>query len=401
MSKIVVPLERLLHAGQLEVYRSPARFKVVAAGRRWRKTSLGALVAILKALNGGIAWHIFPSYPMSQVGWRMLKGLSRQVPGSIVNKSDRMVVFASGGIAQIRSADDPDSLRGEGLDQVVIDEAAIVQEVVWTEAIRPALTDKLGDALFLGTPKGLNWFWRLWEYAKSSGDPTWQAFQFPTGNNPDISPEEIELAKSTEPLRIHRQELGAEFLQDGAGVFRGVTEAATSKHADHPVKGHEYIFGVDWGKHNDFTAVQVLDATEHALVAIDRFNEINYTLQSGRLHALYDKYRPSIIVAERNAAGEPIIERLLEDGLPVVPFTTTNVSKSSAIEALALAIETRELRILPDPVLIAELQAFESERLPSGLLRYAAPAGMHDDTVMALAMAWHGIGSSEPILRWM
>jgi hypothetical protein len=90
--------------------------------------------------------------------------------------------------------------------------------------------------------------------------------------------------------------------------------------------------------------------------------------------------------------GDPICEDLARDGVPIQPFQTTQASKILAIEALALAFERGELKILPDETLVGELQAFESERLPSGLSRYAAPAGMHDDSVMALAMAYSGLG---------
>ena len=91
--------------------------------------------------------------------------------------------------------------------------------------------------------------------------------------------------------------------------------------------------------------------------------------------------------------GEPLIEQMQREGLPVQPFTTTNASKQQAVDALALAFERGEIEILPDRTLIGELQAFEARRLPSGLLRYEAPQGMHDDTVIALALAWQGLDS--------
>jgi hypothetical protein len=81
----------------------------------------------------------------------------------------------------------------------------------------------------------------------------------------------------------------------------------------------------------------------------------------------------------------------------VQAFTTTNASKTQAIEALALAFERSELAILADPVLVGELQAYERERLPSGMMRYSAPEGLHDDTVMALALAWQGMQSNQPL----
>jgi hypothetical protein len=106
------------------------------------------------------------------------------------------------------------------------------------------------------------------------------------------------------------------------------------------------------------------------------------------LKAVSDCWRPQQIIAEQNSIGQPIIEQLTRDGLRIQPFTTTNVSKALAIGALALAFERGDIRILNDRVLLAELVAYQGETTPSGLLRYGAAPGQHDDTVMALAMAW-------------
>jgi hypothetical protein len=86
------------------------------------------------------------------------------------------------------------------------------------------------------------------------------------------------------------------------------------------------------------------------------------------------------------------VELLQRKGLPITPFVTTNATKASAIEGLSLAFERGEIKIIPDTTLIGELQAYEAQRLPSGALRYGAPEGMHDDTVMALALAWNDEG---------
>jgi hypothetical protein len=99
----------------------------------------------------------------------------------------------------------------------------------------------------------------------------------------------------------------------------------------------------------------------------------------------------AVFTVQQNSVGQPVIEQLDRDGLPIQPFTTTNASKAQAIEALALAFERGEIRILNDPVLVSELVAYQAERLPSGLLRYGAPGSQHDDAVMALAMAWTAV----------
>lgn len=378
-----------LHPGQRRVAIHPARFHLTICGRRWGKTRLGALLCIRTAADGGRAWWVAPSYKMSKVGWRLIRRLAVQVPGADIQKAELSVAFPNGGEIQVRSADNPDSLRGEGLDFVVMDECAFMHEEAWTEALRPALSDRKGRALFISTPKGRNWIWRLWQRCIDEHDPEWHGWQLPTSDNPYIDPAEIEAARRGLPERIFAQEYLAQFLDDAGGVFRRVMDAATATAQAGHIGGHEYVIGADWGRQQDFTALAVLDVTKSELVALERFNQIDYAIQVGRLQALAERFHPRAIVAEANSIGLPVIEQLQRAGLPVVPFTTTAASKQIAIDALTLAFERGSLRIIPDPVLIAELQAYEAERLPSGMLRYGAPAGMHDDTVMALALAWH------------
>jgi len=182
----------------------------------------------------------------------------------------------------------------------------------------------------------------------------------------------------------------ADFIDDAGSVFRRVMDCVSDDIPEGVQDGHEYVIGVDWGKHEDFTVFCVLDSTDGRCVSLQRHRRVDYSRQRASLSVLCDRFAPQSVVAERNAMGEPIIEQLQADGLPVRPFTTTNASKAQAIEALALAFEQGAITIPNDPVLIGELQAFSAKRLPSGMLRYEAPAGMHDDCVMALALAWHG-----------
>jgi phage terminase large subunit-like protein len=380
-----------LHEGQQTVAQHPARFQILACGRRWGKTRLGSLRCIATALQGGRAWWVAPSYPMASIGWRLIKRLSMQIPGVEKREVDRLLDFPGTGSVQVKSADNPDSLRGEGLDFLVMDECAFIKEAAWSEALRPALSDRQGHALFISTPKGRNWFWRLWQTGQDDLEHGWQSWRFPTAENPYIAGEEIDSARQNLPERIFAQEYLAEFVEDAGSVFRRVMDAATAVAQDSAQEGHEYVMGVDWGKHNDFTVIAVLDTHTNGLVYMDRFNQIDYQVQIGRLRALCEKFRPDTIIAERNAMGEPLIEQLQREGLPVQAFVTTNASKTEAIDALALGFERGDVKILPDSVLIGELQAYEMERLPSGLLRYSAPEGMHDDTVMALALGWHAI----------
>ncbi len=390
MTTAIVRIDAHPHIGQRRVHDDPARFKVLACGRRWGKTRLGVHECLDVAAQGGRAWWVSPSYKTGEVGWRPLRDMGAKI-GAEVRRVDRQINLPGAGSVTVRSADNPDSLRGEGLDFVVLDECAFISEDAWLEALRPALSDRQGGAMFISTPKGRNWFWRLWQRGQDGDDGEWASWHFPTSDNPYIPDSEIEAARLDMPDRFFRQEYLAEFMDDAGGVFRHVMEAATATAQDERIPdGRQYVIGADWAQHQDFTVLAVIDLEKMALVHLDRFREIDYTIQSQRLGALAEKFKPVSIISEINAMGQPIAERLQRDGLPVVPFTTTNATKAAAIDALALAFERGDIRILNDSVLIGELQAYEMSRTKTGLRSFNAPEGMHDDTVIALALAWQG-----------
>lgn len=392
-----------LHPDQLKVANHPARFKVLACGRRWGKTRLGVLLCLKTALEGKMAWWVGPTYKTAEIGWRLLTRLAREVPTARVRLSDKTVVIGDG-MVQIRSGHEPDSLRGEGLDWLVMDEGAYIEERAWSEVLRASLADKVGGAMFISTPAGRNWFFRLFSI---NDGITWKSFNFPTSSNPYIKSEEIAAAKKSLPEFVFRQEFLAEFIHDGIGVFRNIHTSDSVLLG--PIARTNYVFGVDWGKFKDFTVITVIDADRNAVVKIDRFNMIDYQLQLKRLMSLYQTYRPVKVVAEANAMGTPLIEQLERAGLPIEGFTTTNASKKIIVEDIALALENNHLTLIPHKALTDELLAFETSRTPSGLLRYSAPEGVHDDCVISLALAWYARQSREanilqvvdnPVANW-
>jgi hypothetical protein len=394
ISKATIQINASPHPGQAKVHTSLARYKVLSAGRRWGKTRLGVFECLDVAARGGRAWWVAPTYKMTEVGWRPLRKLSAQL-GAEVRKVERQVILPTGGEVTVRSADNPDTLRGEGLDFVVIDECAFMQEEVWTEALRPALSDRQGKAMFISTPAGRNWFWRLWQRGLGD-DPAWQSWQLPTSDNPYIKPEEIEAARESLPELTFQQEYLATFLEGEGVVFRNIlacmkaTETTPDQHA-----GHVIIAGLDWAKQHDFTCTSIGCATCKVEVARDRFNKIDYVFQRDRLKELYKQWRVSKILAESNSIGEPNLEMLQRDGFPVIGFETTASSKPPLIENLALSFERTEWQFQADPIWTAELEAFERKVSPvTGRSQYGAPEGAnsHDDTVIARAlMAWQAM----------
>ena len=350
------------------------------------------------ALHGkAVAWFA-PNYRLLSEVWRELQTTLRPVVAGL-NQQDRRLELHGGGSIEMWSLDSPDAGRGRAYASVVVDEAAMVLnlEHAW-HSIRPMLTDLQGEAWFLSTPKGMNYFKALFDRGQDPERLDWASWQMATGENPYIGPAEIESARLDMTESAFNQEYLALFVNWEGSVFRRVGEAATVMAKASSEAGHDYVIGCDWGRSNDYTVLIVLDTTAHAVVALDRSNRVDYALQCERLKALCEKWQPQQIIAEQNSIGQPVIEQLTREGLRVQPFTTNNASKAQAIEALALAFERSDIRILNDPVLVSELVAFQAERLPSGLLRYGAPGGQHDDTVMALAIAWTAVSGQQRLV---
>ena len=178
-----------LHPGQLDVFETKARFKVVAAGRRWGKTRFAAVELLTKALQehcwvnrhkrslrGMEAWYVAPTYDQAKdIVWGTLKDLA----GKLVVKTwenDGKLQLANGRCIQIKGSDRPDRLRGVGLSHVVLDEYASMKPQTWDTILRPTLADVGGSATFIGTPLGKNHFYDLYKgaYTKTG----WAAFHF-------------------------------------------------------------------------------------------------------------------------------------------------------------------------------------------------------------------------------
>ena len=181
-----------LHEKQIEIVEDQSRFKVLSAGRRWGKTLLGCWLCIAYALEGKRAWWVAPTYTMALEGWRELRQIAVDY-GVIVKEAERTIITPNGGMVSVRSADNPDRLRGAGLDFIVLDECAFIKEQTWTEVLRPTLSDRMGSALFISTPKGYNWFQRLFEDAQNREG--WATWTLPTSSNPLVPLSELEIAE--------------------------------------------------------------------------------------------------------------------------------------------------------------------------------------------------------------
>jgi predicted phage terminase large subunit-like protein len=207
---------------QQEVWSSPARFKVVAAGRRTGKTRLAAWTLVVNALQTkkGHVFYVAPTQGAARdILWKELLELAHPVvTGSHVN--NMQITLINGATISLKGADRPETMRGVSLKYVVIDEYATIKPDVWELILRPALSDQKGGALFIGTPAGRSHFYDLYKYAELGDDHEWAAWHFTSYDNPLIDPNEIEAAKRSMSSYAFRQEYMASFEAQGSEIFK-------------------------------------------------------------------------------------------------------------------------------------------------------------------------------------
>jgi Terminase large subunit, T4likevirus-type, N-terminal/Terminase RNaseH-like domain len=389
------------HENQIPIMYPTARFNVIAAGRRYGKTESQKLRAIYMALEGNIIWWVNPTFDNTTETWREFLAFFEPIAVK-VDRSRREILLANGG--SIRMVGANNFKRGSGIQHVFIDEAAFIDLAdLWDYQLRPMLLDNEDTgATFLSSTNGRNMFWTLYQRGLDPAEPDWQSWHFTSYDNPLLDPHEIEDIKRNTPERVFLQEYLAEFLEDGGAVFRNILACRYKEGQAIPTETRNpTVIGVDWARYRDYTVFYLMDTATHQVLDYDRFNQIDWTLQRGRLLTMANRWKCKQVIAEANSIGEPNIEELRKEGLQVTAFTTTAASKQQIINRLALTFEQNDITIPNDPVLIAELQAYTIDRLPGGNYRYSAPPGLHDDCVMALALAWHGVirGSRTEIIE--
>jgi len=385
------------HAGQIEIHKSTASRRVVACGVRWGKSLCAAaegLAASMQPKERSVGWVVAPTYELAdkvfrEVVYLATRYLRHRVYSLKENEKKIVLRNMSGGLSEIRgkSADNPVSLLGEGLDWCIVDEAARLKPSIWEGHLTQRLLDHKGWALLISTPRGKGWFYDL--YRRGQGDdPEFASWNYPSATNPYVDENMIEAERSRLPERVFRQEYQAEFLEGAGAVFRNVRECATGTFKD-PVSGQRYWGGLDLAKVEDFTVLVIMNEDREVVFA-DRFNRVDWEVQVGRVKTATDRYNRAVIYVDSTGAGEPVFEHLRRAGVCSQAYPFTQRSKAALIDQLAILFEQKRI-VLPQPHLwpegIDELESFEYAVTDSGTVRTGAPAGYHDDCVVALGLA--------------
>ena len=209
------------------------------------------------------------------------------------------------------SADNPDSIRGFGFHGLVIDEAAAVPVDVWNYALRPTLAQTLGWGVFISTPAGRNWFYDMFTRGVERQDG-FKSFTFPSNVSPYFPAKEWEDARRTLPEDVFKQEYMAEFLEDSAGVFRGVDGCLLADDvsgADTEIRPYNVVVGCDIAKHTDWTVCIAMDAKTGLCLEMERFNQLDWPVQRERIAAFVKRWRARLVM-DATGVGDPVFDDL-------------------------------------------------------------------------------------------
>jgi predicted phage terminase large subunit-like protein len=304
---------------QQEVFADKTRFKVIAAGRRCGKSRLAATTLLIEALRcppGSAVLYVSPTAGQSrQIIWDVLLEIGRDViSNSHINNMD--ITTINGAKIYVRGADRPDTLRGVSLTYAVLDEVADIKPEAWEQVIRASLSDKKGKAIFIGTPKGRNWFFDLFHLKQED----WKSWHFTTKDNPLIDPSEIESAKKTLSSFAFKQEYLASFDNAGSDMFK----EEWIKYGEEPEHG-SYFVAVDLAgfeevakqaanakKRLDESAIAVVKVTDDGKWFVKEIDHGRWDIRETAAKILMKMrdYRPVSLGIERGALKNAVLPYL-------------------------------------------------------------------------------------------
>lgn len=387
------------HPKQLEFIRSPAKRKVVVAGRRGGKTTGVSMLAVNRLLQGRRILYLAPTQDQTAAFWRNCKNyLVAPLQAGVLykNETDHILELPNQARIRAKTAWDANTARGDYADELILEEFSLMKSSVWDEVGAPMLLDNDGNATFIFTPQRKNHAHVMYARAVSDDTGRWACWHFTSFDNPYLSPEALAEITADMTEDAYKQEILAMFLDNEGAVFHNIAACLRAPLDAKPEqhKGHRIMAGVDWGDENDFTASSFACADCRVEVALHRERGIGYRSHRKNLLDRCAYWGVAAVLPERNSIGKPNIEDLIAEGLPIVAgddgepgFDTLPTTKAPLIELLVLSCERADFQWLPIKVATAELEAYEFKVSPITFKKqYSAPEGVHDDTVIARAL---------------
>lgn len=405
MKTITIPhnfnLTKARDAYVLDYLGSKKRFSVLVWHRRAKKSRSmlnKQIMRIMARKEPGVCYYVLPTYRQAkQVVWDSL--INDHVPPEIIEKkndSELAIYYKNGVIQRFIGSEDYDKHRGTNPFDVVFDEYAEQSEQIWIAIFQPVLAENGGTATFGFTPKGKNHAWKLVQMAKDN--PLWFVSEKGVKDTQVFKQEELDEVKRNTPSALYAQEYEIAFNEAAGAFFRRITNNLYDKEQQQPEYG-DFQLGVDLAKYQDFTVLTPFNLNTFRAYPQDRFNQIDWNLQKARIEATALRYKARVKI-DATGVGDPVVEDLKSRGLNITDEDAvkfTEVSRMNLLNNLAMLLEQDKIQIPNDQGLIDELESFQYSLSPLGKIKVGAPESMHDDRVMSLALAVHGVSNMVPI----
>ena len=370
--------QRLIHNS---INNEKYKYYSLNIGRQFGKSMLGINQMLYWCINDkgcNIAW-VTPIYKQGKKVFDEIEKATSKSGLFQYNRSD-LTITGFGSKINFFSGERPDNIRGNTFDYLIIDEYAFTRPELWDEVLSATVLVKGKKVLFISTPKGKNHFYKM--FLMPNYDDRYKSFKFTSYDNPMINHSDLDERKRSLPSHIFEQEYLAEFLDNASGLFTNIKQSVKI-----PKKGSKYFGGLDIGRADDYTVLTILNENNE-MVYCERWRQDEWTSIINKVGTEINKWNAKTYV-EVNNQGDVFFE-MLKKLCPrnIYPYVTSSKTKPIMIEDLALAFEQNAISILDISWLIDELEAFTYIYNPNTRgVQYSAPQGVHDDSVMSLALA--------------
>lgn len=367
------------HPGQKKVIESKAKYKVLLCGRQWGKTLVSQIIALNKMIEGKDVAYLTPEYDLANTFYEEILA---QIPENMVKRSNvskLLIEMRTGGSIKFFSGEAIQKMRGRRYSLVIFDEAALIPDLenVWQAVVKPLIGITRGEALFVSTPRGMDFFYALYDKGVKGVDG-FESFHYPTHTNPYYPKEMIEEFRLTTPEAQFNEEYMAEPQANQSNPFgKHIDDNVVTEFSTKPT----VVYAVDTATVKDWTVCVGLDEDGN-ITYFDRFR-MDWTPTHNRL-LLLDKKVPMYVDTTNNESFQITLalERPNTFG-----FKFTSVSKPMIMFKLINAVQKGEITY--NEITAKEMKTFEMHKQTSGHVKFGAISGFHDDCVCALAMANH------------
>lgn len=361
------------------------KYYTLNIGRQFGKTMMSINQMLYWAINDSgchIAW-VTPIYKQGKKVFDEFETATK-TSGLFEYNHSNLQIKGFGTTISFFSGERPDNIRGNTFDYLVVDEMAFTRPELWSEVLSATVLVKGKKVIFISTPNGKNHFHQLCQ--QHNYDDRYKYFHYTSYDTPFIDHRDLEERRRSLPDHVYRQEYLSEFIDGGSGLFKNVRDLVRK-----PTQGSKFFGGLDIGRADDYTVFTVLNENRE-MVFIERWRQDEWTNIINKVADKINEYKANTLV-EVNNQGDVFFEMLRKKcGNLIEPFTTTVKTKPVMIEDLAVAFEQAEINILNVDYLISELEAFTYiYSANTRNIKYGAPQGMHDDTVISLSLAYQSV----------